>query len=397
MVRLPPRLRPLFPYLKPAYVQATRAVAPATSRLSRWRNGYLPTGAVATMEEAAASTGGRCETVRPAEVLARPARPDGWPADLPVTDPGDSINVPRVAAAELPGGRVLGPHRAVITGTGELLEELSSYFGTTRPREHPLFVNPFPEPPLEVPGRLGVLASRGDSNYYHFLHDVLPRIGVLEQSTIAAPDRWYVPVGTRFQRELLELIGIGPDQRVDADEHRHVRAGVLVVPGLPATTEKNAPWVGEFLRARLLDPALAEAPRRRVYITRGPSRNNRSVVNDAEVLGLLTERGFELVDPGELSVREQIETFATASVVVATHGAALANLVFAAFGTTVIELFPAGGLLPDYWRMACGVPGMTYRYLSAPGGPKHPTRQQTIVRDIEVDIAALRTLLDDLA
>lgn len=396
MVRLPPRLRPFFPYLKPAYVRATRAVAPATFRLSRWRNGLLPAGAVATLDEAAATTGGRCEVVRPPEVLDRPPRPQGRPEDLPVTDPGDSVNVPPVAAAELPGGRVLGPHRAVISARGDLVLELGNYFGTTRPREHPLFLNPFPQPPLEVAGRLGVLATRGDGNYYHFLHDAIARLGVLEQSTLPAPERWYVPAGMRFQRELLDLVGIGAESRIDAADHPHVRADVLVVPGLPATTEKNAPWVGEFLRSRLLDPALAAAPRRRVYITRGPSANNRTVVNDAEVLSLLSERGFELVDPGELSVRDQIETFATASVIVATHGAALANLVFAPFGTTVIELFPAGCLLPDYWRMACGVPGMRYRYLSAPGGPKHPTRQQTIVRDIEVDIPDLRAMLDDL-
>jgi capsular polysaccharide biosynthesis protein len=317
--------------------------------------------------------------------------------DLPVTDPGDSIHVPRVAAVELPGARVLGPHRAVVTGRGDLLNELSGYFGTSRAREHPLFLNPFPQPPLEVPGRLGVLASRGDGNYYHFLHDVLPRLGVLQQCPqIAAPQRWYVPVRTRFQRELLDLVGIGPDQRIDADEHPHVRAECLVVPGLPATTEKNAPWVGGFLRGRLLDASLADAPRRRIYVTRGPSANNRTVINDVEVQELLGSRGFELVDPGELSVREQIETFATASVIVATHGAALANLVFAPFGTAVVELFPAGCLLPDYWRMACGVPGMRYRYLSAPGGPTHPTRASTIVRDIEVDLAALRAMLDDL-
>jgi hypothetical protein len=395
VVRLPPRLRPLFPYLKPAYVRATGALAPGTRRLSKARNGWLPTGVVGTLEDAAATSGGRAEVARAAEVLARPARPTGLPPDLPVTDPGDSINVPRVAAAELPNGRVLGPHRAIITGQGDLLQELSKYFGTRRPLEHPLFLNPFPPPPLEVTGRLGVLASRGDGNYYHFLHDVLPRLAVLEATSIAAPDRWYVPATARFQRELLDLMGVTEDRRIDADQHPHVRAECLVVPGVPAMTEKNAPWVGAFLRERLLDPSLADRPRKRVYVTRGPSANNRSVVNDDEVSGLLARRGFVTVDPGTQSVREQIETFATASVIVATHGAALANLVFASFGTTVIELFPAGCLLPDYWRMACGVPGMTYRYLSATGGPALPTRAQTIVRDIQVDIPALRQLLDE--
>ncbi|MDT4891295.1 MAG: hypothetical protein QOE97_330 [Pseudonocardiales bacterium] len=395
MVRLPPRLRPLFPYLKPVYVRATGLLAPGTRRLSRARDGWLPTGVVDTVETAAATSGGRAEVARPAELLDRPPRPTGLPPDLAVTDPGDSLNVPRVAAAELPDGRVLGPHRAIVTGRGDLLQELSRYFGTRRPLEHPLFLNPFPPQPLEVPGRLGVLASRGDGNYYHFLHDVLPRLAVLEATSIAAPDRWYVPATARFQRELLDLVGITEDRRIDADRHPHVRAGCLVVPGVPAMTEKNPPWVGAFLRERLLDPSLGERPRARVYVTRGPSANNRTVVNDDEVGALLAERGFVTVDPGAQSVREQIETFATASVIVATHGAALANLVFASFGTSVIELFPAGCLLPDYWRMACGVPGMSYRYLSSTGGPSRPTRAQTIVRDIEVDIRALRRLLDE--
>ncbi len=53
VVRLSPRLRPMWPYLKPAYTQATRMVAPATVRASQLRGGYLPTGYVESMEEAA--------------------------------------------------------------------------------------------------------------------------------------------------------------------------------------------------------------------------------------------------------------------------------------------------------------------------------------------------------
>ena len=44
------------------------------------------------------------------------------------------------------------------------------------------------------------------------------------------------------------------------------------------------------------------------------------------------------MDPGSLSVRQQAMTIASASTVVAPHGAALANLVFASPGTRVLEL-----------------------------------------------------------
>lgn len=394
MVRLPARLRPLFPYLKPGYVAATRLVAPAMQRISRGCGGHLPTGAVDTLEQAAESSDGRAVVARPAEVLRRPAM-QGFPAGLQPADDSDGEHLGRVAVAELPGGRVLGRHRAVITGRGDLVQEVSRYFGTSRAREHPLFLNPAPGPPLDFAGRLGVLAARGDANYYHFLFDVLPRIDVLERCPqIAAPDRWYVPTQLRFQLELLDLLGIGPDRRIDASNHPHVRASCLVVPGLPAMTEKNPPWVVEFLRRRLLFDL--GGPPQRVYITRGTAAHNRAVRNEPEVLDLLRRRGFTAVDPGALSVAEQIRTFANASVVVAPHGAALANLAFAAPGAAVVELFPAGCVLPDFWRLACGVPGLRYRYLSAAGGPSRPNRARTIVRDIVVDLPALSCLLDDL-
>jgi capsular polysaccharide biosynthesis protein len=348
------------------------------------------------MELAARSSGGRCVVARAAETVVRPTLL-GTPAGLALTDNGDGEHVDRVATAELPGGRVLGPHRAIITGRGDLVQEISQYFGTSRAREHPLFLDPLAAAPLDVEGRLGVLASRGDSNYYHFLFDALPRIGVLEQSPgIAAPDRWYVPAQTRFQRELLDLIGIGRDQRIDASTHPHVRADMLVVPGPPAMTEKNPPWVVDFLRGHLLTRVDAPARRLRIYVTRGPSANNRSVTNEAAVLRLLTAEGFEPIDPGEMSVVEQIQAFAAADLIVAPHGAALANLAFASPGAAVVELFPAGFLLPDYWRLACGVPGLRYRYLSASGGPRRPSRGAAIVRDIEVDVSALAAILHEL-
>ena len=397
MVRLPARLKPLFPYLKPMYVQATRLAAPTNQFLSRSRPDPLPQGVVPTLAEAAVSTGGRYEQARAAEVVERPPMV-GLPPDVPLTDPSDGQSFAAIGVAELPGGRVLGPHHAVVTGRGDLVQEVSWYFGTTRPREHPVFLNPFPPPSRHVEGRLGVLAARGDVNYYHFLMDVIVKLGVLEQTpAILTPDRWYASVsGPAFQRQLLELAGLSADALVDAVEHPHVTADVLVVPAPPAMSEVNPPWAVQWLRDRLLPRVDRTGPRQRIYVTRGPSANNRTVLNDDVVTALLESRGFILVDPGQLTVAEQIRTFANADVIVATHGAALANLAFASPGAAVIELFPEGCLLPDYWRLASGIPDLRYRYLTAPGRAPRRGRAAAIVRDIQVDVAALERLLDEL-
>jgi hypothetical protein len=397
MVRLPARLKPLFPYLKPMYVQATRMAAPTNQFLSRARGGYVPRGVVPSLAEAAVSTGGRYEQARAAEVVERPAL-EGVPADMPLTDPSNGQTFKAIGVAELPGGRVLGPHHAVISGHGQLVHGVSWYFGTTRPREHPVFLNPFPPDPLHIEGRLGVLAARGDVNYYHYLMDVIAKLGVLEQAPeIAMPERWYASVtGPPFQRQLLELAGVPLDAVVDAVEHPHVSADVLVVPAPPAMSETNPPWAVQWLRDRLLPRVDLSGPRQRIYVTRGPSANNRTVLNDDEVTALLESRGFVLVDPGQMTVADQIRTFATAEVIVATHGAALANLTFASPEATVIELFPVGCLLPDYWRLVSGIPGLRYRYLTAPGKAPRRGRAAAIVRDIQVDVPALRRMLDEL-
>lgn len=396
MVRLGPRLRPLFPYLKPAYTAVTRAAAPASIALGRLTGGNVPRG-VATTAEAAVAGGGRMWIVREPEVVARPS-PTGTPEHVPAMERARSDLIERVPVVELPEGRVMGPHRAVVTSDGLLVDELCFYFGTTRPREHPVFLHPFGARPTRVAGSVGVLASRGDGNYYHFLHDCIPRLFVLEQCPDApSPERWFTPVATSFQRELLDLMGITADRCIDATAVPHLQAEQLVVPGLPSTRVQNPAWVSQELRARLC-PDAARVPGRHIYLTRGAARNNRAVLNESAVSAHLEGRGFTCLDPGAMTVHDQIRWFSEADLIVAPHGAALANLAFCSPGATVLELF-GRHVDPCYWRMSGGITGLTYRYLAGPersASPDGGTGWDFLVQDIEVDLDALARTLDVL-
>jgi len=388
-------LRPLFPYLKPAYSLGTEVVAPFTLLASKVSGGYLPSGAVGTLEEAAESSGGRCFTVRLPEETDR-TLPTGRPEGHPTFAAEARELIGRVAVAELPHGRVLGPHSAVITGHGDLVQEVSQYFGTWRPRQHPLYLQPFPPDPVEVPGRLGVLAYQGgDKNWAHFITDVLPRMAIAEQcAAIETPDRWYVPASTQDRLGLLERIGITAERRIDSMQVPHVRADCLVVPGLPGI-EQHPAWVTQFLRDRLLTPSYERVPGRCVYITRGASKNNRAVLNEGDVVDALDAHGFVAVDPGALTIDDEIRTFAEADIVVSAHGAALSNIVFMSPGARVIELFPASHVMPCYWKLAGTVPGLDYRYLCGVGPERQPDRTKMLVSDIAVDIPALHAMVDE--
>jgi capsular polysaccharide biosynthesis protein len=397
-LRLPAPLTPLWPHLKVAYTRSTRVVSRFTRQLSRLRGGYLPRGSVASVEESIGDAGGRMWVAREGERVSR-AVPPGEPAQHPKFAGDTELVVPRVAVAELPGARVLGAHRVVIDRRDRMIEEFGGlYWGTKRWSEHQVFWHPFPGPPLDVSGVLGVLAGRGDLNYYHFLLDIFPRLAVLEAPGVPAPERWYVPLGQRFQSEILELAGFLPgEQIIDADAHPHVRAEQLLVPGLPDAAKRIPPWSVDFIRERLRPPDAELVPGRRIYVTRGHEPHNRIVVNEAEVVELLASRGFEVVDPGGHPVAEQIRMFAEAECIVSPHGAALTNLLFASPGASVVEILAPNYVDVSYWKLADCIPGLSYRYLLGAGKQPRAGREEVaVMNDITVEVGALERALDSL-
>jgi capsular polysaccharide biosynthesis protein len=102
----------------------------------------------------------------------------------------------------------------------------------------------------------------------------------------------------------------------------------------------------------------------------------------------LEARGFATVRLEERSWAEQIALFQAARVVVAPHGASLANLVFCAPGTRVVELFARDYVNPCYWRVAA-LSGLDYRPVVA-AGPGVPREERTVNgTDIAVAVGAV--------
>ncbi|HEY1237537.1 MAG TPA: glycosyltransferase family 61 protein [Solirubrobacterales bacterium] len=396
-VRTPARLVPLWPLFKAGYTRATRAVAPVTRRLSRARGGYLPRRGVATVDESIAAAGGRMWVAREREQISR-AVPTGEPPRHPRFVGDTELVAPRLAVAELPEARVLGRHRVVIDRRDTMIEEFGLYWGTQRWSEHQAFWHPFPDPPLEVDGMLGVLAGRGDLNYFHFMVDIFPRLALFELDGVPTPDRWYMPLEQSWQRELFELSGFLPSEGViDADREPHVRAEALLVPGMPDQHKRIPPWSIDFIRERLRPPDSEVLPGKRIYVSRGSNPNNRIVRNEAEVMEVLADRGFTVVDPAAHPMTEEIRLFAEAECIVSPHGAALTNLVFTSPGASVIELLAPRYVEASYWKVADCIPGLTYRYLLGTGRMPRPGREERgVMDDITVDVAALRRVLDSL-
>ncbi len=395
MSRLPPQLQPLFPVVKRGHRLGARVLGAAGRRTVGPRHGLPRAGSERARDTARFEPSSvRLHGVGPAFTVER-RQPDGDPAEHWYFASRLHQEVPERFVLELAEGRLLGRHAAVVTAGGVLDLETSHYFDIAGWREHPVFWNPRPQAPERVDGTVAVLSARATGhNYYHFLMDSLPRLAMLDAAFPGGrPDCWVVDTHTRYQRELLGLLGLDTERLIAPGAGFSLQARRLLVPSLPNVSTIVSPETTTWLREAL--PARRTTGGRCLYVTRGSVPNTRRVVQEEAIVALLRRRGFEVIDPGSLTVQEQIDHFAAAEVVVAPHGAALSNLTFAPEGVRVLELFAPGYINGGYWSIVGNIADSRYRYLIGDGSVPAPGRaMRRLMQDIELDPARVSAALD---
>jgi hypothetical protein len=397
VTRLPSALQPLWPVAKKVHRAGARGVGAVSRRTSVIGRG-LPHGATRTSRETAALEPGTTR-IHPAgdELTLRRPMPAGRPSDHWYFGTVLEQQVPERFVLDLDDATVLGPHVGVMTQGGLLDYETSHYFGIADWREHPVFLSPKAVAPEPFDGTLLALASRATgANYYHFLMDSLPRLGILEA---ALPDTkldgYLVDNNTRYHRELIALLGLDRLPMLSPRRGLAVRARRLLVPSLPNISMVASPETTTWLREHLPPRQLAGRPER-LYVTRGTTRHTRRMEHEEAVFASLSRRGFVRFDPGSVSVQEQIDHFAAARVIVAPHGAALTNLNFCRPGVRVLELFAPGYLNPGYWSITANVAESAYRYLVADTARPPRAGMLGVMHDIDVSPQDVDDALDDL-
>ncbi|MFS3127162.1 glycosyltransferase family 61 protein [Nocardioides sp. Bht2] len=400
MTRLPSRLQPAWPLVKRLHRLASFLLGLVGRQSSRFAGDRaLPRRATSRSAQTAQREPEVTLTTADAGELLRRPLAQGTPPAHWIFDEATSFDVAPRFTLSVPRGIALGDYGAVITAQGTLDFETSEYFGIESWREHPLYLRPRLPQVEEFDGTLAVLATRGGSyNYYHFLLDVLPRYGVLRDSLGDVElDGLYVPSDTGWQQTLLAMTGLDQHKLIPARKHSAVQAERLLVPSLPNPKEVAPTATVTWLRERLPAGDLSGRPRR-IYVTRGQVPNSRRLVREAELLPLLAERGFVCVEPGGLSIQEQIDTFAAAEVVVAPHGAALTNLVFASPGVRVLELFPAEFVKACFWAISQSIPGAQHSYLVGGDVAAHGpgSAMNKIQADIHLDPEEIVAAVDRL-
>jgi tetratricopeptide (TPR) repeat protein len=288
---------------------------------------------------------------------------------------GEGMTLPAAFVAIVPDGRYFIEETsqcAVIAVDGKILPDLSPDFPILspghpdkHPSRHAIFTTEALPPVQRIKGTVAILSGLFNNAYFHWLVDVLPRWELVRRSPIALSQIDWFLVSDRlpFQREMLNRLGIASAQILDPQDYPHIRADQLVAPSFAGSIAWPSAWVCKFLQERFLEsePLDSIAGYKRVYITRQHA-SNRRVINEHQVIQILSQFGVQPVALETMSVAEQAALFAQAEVVISPHGSGLTNIVFCQPGTQIIEFFSPSYVYPCYWYIS-SLKNLNYYYL----------------------------------
>jgi capsular polysaccharide biosynthesis protein len=222
-------------------------------------------------------------------------------------------------------------------------------------------------------------------NYFHWTLEALSRLWCLDILRELSDLPVVVPVNPPpHVIEMLQVLGFSPDRLIFLDK-KAIKFRKLYFPSYLAGSAIAARQV-EYVRQRLLKGFKVGKTlhgRNRYYLRRSDARVRR-ISNDDEVVAYLDSLGFESICPGQMTVRQQVEAFAEAEIVVAPHGAGNVNMIYAPADATLVEIMPASSRHPLFWMMT-KLAGQKYGRIICQDSP--------VTQDMTIDMTSFSQLM----
>jgi capsular polysaccharide biosynthesis protein len=304
---------------------------------------------------------------------------DGSPIDFAVPVP---TKVPELGYGVFPRARVLTLSGVPVTAEGRQLIDAINVHEQSRYRAYSRSMVLVPA--VELDGETINLATAfSTGNYGHGLLDGLGRLGLLSEAGYDFSRAAHVILPGRAPctlRELVMRVGISEDRLIAPEKGANFACENLVQTTFPGRPRVYSDVIATFMRGLGVEPSGRD---RRLLLLRDGDK--RTVANRDEVAALAREYDLEIYDPR--SSRFSPADFAAASLVVGAHGAGLADIVFCAPGTRVIEFLPSGHRYP-YFATLSAASELRYAAVAcvSVSGASHA--------DFTVDVGAARAALD---
>jgi hypothetical protein len=192
---------------------------------------------------------------------------------------------------------------------------------------------------IEFDALVGV-GLNGHLVWGHFLLEMMTRVHLLAQmSKLGKPVKIAVPAdGPKWIREFIGLYFSEEDMLFyEAGRHR-VRARCFILPGMMMHHYYMHPavnFVVEELLQRLVPSYTGKQGSKRLYLSRSGCKGSHAIDNEPEVESTLSNLGFDVIHPQELSLRQQLALYSNAECMVSMYSSASHNAIFAPRGARI--------------------------------------------------------------
>ena len=204
-------------------------------------------------------------------------------------------------------------------------------------------------------------------NYFHWVCDYLPKIIWAERFLGSQRHRLRLLVNTHqkaqsFHLETLKALGYGPKHIIELNsddfysnislrnlmwiESRYRHGGHIPFDQMhPSIYQEMGDRIQKAVHSTSLRSYLPN-----LYISRRRA-GTRRILNESEILPILIEHGFEILELETMHFNDQVAAFSEARVVIGPHGAGLTNVLFSK-NAKVLELASLGhGIRPEFFQL----------------------------------------------
>jgi hypothetical protein len=183
------------------------------------------------------------------------------------------------------------------------------------------------------------LGSLEPDNYASWLFRFLPKLIAVEKMREygCSGFKILVQANQQWQKNLLQLAGIGLDELVYYDQKTLYKCKHLFVPSLRNRCVFIDQETIGFYRKLCQKHGVLQKAENLIYISR-LNQNTRRFVNEMELIEELEKRGFMIVQPERHDLLDQFRIFASAKMIVGPSGAGMFNCIFSPEGTTIIDI-----------------------------------------------------------
>jgi capsular polysaccharide biosynthesis protein len=240
-------------------------------------------------------------------------------------------------------------HGLIVTADRQVIRQASAYAKSPKiPNPSYIAYRRQREQAEHIPRLISIPC--GWNNYYHFYHEALGFLlkycmplleeGVPVLLPSAAKQRSFV------QQLLPQVKGLEKVQWIYHDPARWIVSDEIYFGNKSLNAREDMEAI--LARLDLPEPSGLE----KIVIKRtGAAR--RQLRNQDELISAAESKGFTAVDPGSLTVREQMALFSGATDIIAEHGAALTNMMYCRNpDVRITEIFPRDRTPPHYFWMA---------------------------------------------